>query len=329
MKLTSTSVIFSFIVIAFISINNYKISQAEDRFYYERYYKKVLEKSTEDASNELKKKAVLDIQGLISEAEIEPSEIFETFFRSFSMNVGLEAEENYLNLSKNFPVLAIIEEDGITLSTYKEYSADGNSYINRIIKNKMKFYHYDNDVMYYPRISGEVTCIYFENGNWIEETGTVEELLNTPLRTKKLNFLEEEDIEKKLKNIISEQISEVISEEIYNHRISLKESQRAIDFFVPGETDDLIKSIKGPTFIAIMQGYKPFDKTGAPKSLSINSISLSRLEIQSSDFFVGFIKNNIKYYTSADNKKYYEGSSVEAFTSEQEAVKSGYFKWIE
>ncbi len=327
MKLTNIAIIFALITAVFFGIDNHRMSQIEDMEYVDRYYKKVLQNASEDAASTLKKRAMLNSQGLISSSEIEPEEVFNTFFRSFSLSLGIGGREEVLEIYKYFPVIAIIEDDGIILNSYKEYTVGENTYINRVIKPKLNFHFINDGVVYYPKLSGKVTCLYYESGVWREDTGYPEELIKTPFKKNELTFLKRPNIDVEIKKIIAGQISDIISEEITTHKKAIKNSLNGFDFYIPPETDGLTRAISGPTFIAIMQGYRPFDKSNYLNERVIDSIGLSRLEVANSDFYIGFLENGIRYYTKASEAEGHLDNRIEAFTSEIAAVKAGYYKW--
>lgn len=321
MKLTSIAVVFAMIVAAVFSISSYRISQLEKSSYVDRYYKKALENAASSAASTLKKRAAIYAGGIVAQSEVEPKQVFDTFLKSFAMSIGRESEKDLLDLQKYFPVLAIIEDDGIVLSSYREYESNGDHYSKRLISSKLAFSFEDNGTIYYPKLSGKIGCLYLENGNWVEENGSVESINSNPYREKRFEFLERADAHKEIKNRISQQISELISEEISRHRLETKLGTQSYDFYLPPNTNDLVKSIEAPTILAIMQGLS------TDAGISTDCVSLNRLEVSMSDFYAGFVMNGVKYYAKDGDSILQENELIEAFSSQRAAVKAGYYKW--
>lgn len=321
MKLIKLSLIAVLLLACLLGIQNYKISEIENRGYVMAYYRRLLDHAAEDACNKLKKSVSVVENGLITETEIRPEEVFDEFFKSLSLGLNLRTKEDGLYLESHFPILAIIEDDGIVLSSIRDYEEEGYSYRSRVIMPKIPFYYSDGDIVYFPKLSGEVEAVYREDGSWKRECGKPDFLTQLPYRTKELKFLEDPDVEKKLKGIISEQLSSVLSLELERLIALNKEYGLSYDFYIPAETSEVAKKIDEASFIAFLQGYRP---KGGEK---IDLVCRQRLDIKKSDFYVGFIINGIKYYSREGSKLPPSVEILEAFSSELEAVKAGYYKY--
>lgn len=321
MKLINLSLIIVLVLACLLGIHNFKISEIENDRYVEAYYSRQLDRAAEDACNKLKKSVSVVENGLFTEAEIRPEEIFNEFFKSLSLSLNLDSNEDRLYLESHFPILALIEEDGIVLSSIRDYEEDGYQYRSRIIMPKIPFYFIDEDIVYFPKLSGEVEVVYREDGVWKKEYGKPSFLTELAYRTKELNFLKQPDIDKKLRLIIAGQISDVISLELERLIKQGEEARENYDFYLPSETDEIAKQIDEASLIAFMQGYRPSGKK------KIDLVCRQRLDIKKSDFFVGFVLNGIKYYTRDGDKAAESQEIVEAFSNEIDAVKAGYHRY--
>lgn len=321
MKLINLSLIIVLVLASILGIHNFKMSELENQNYVEGYYKRQLSNSALDACSRLKRSVSLAEEGLITDTEIRHEEVFSEFFKSLSLGLNLSTDEDRIYLESHFPILAIIEDDGIVLSSIRAYEEDGYQYRSRIIMPKIPFYFTDADIVYLPKLSGEVEAVYLEDGSWRREYGRPGFLLSLPHRTKELDFLKQTDIDKKLKKIISEQISDVISLELERLITINREEGLTYDFYIPSETNEIAKSIDEASFLAFMQGYRPNGRN------PLDLICRQRLDIKRSDFYVGFIEGGVKYYTREGEELPSSIEILEAFSNEVEAVKAGYYPY--
>lgn len=321
MKPISAALIFLIIYAAISGITNYKISVEEDRIYCEIYANKIVESALFDAAFKLKKSAHIERGGIVSESEIDHKEIFETFIEQLARGLDMNSDEEKIALARRIPVLAIIEDDGIILYSLKKYEKDGFTYEERILMPKMSFYLEDDDVVYFPKISGEVAAVYKENGAWMEETASIEDLINRPFRTKELDFLKRTDAGKILRKTISEQISDIISSELANFSDIFRDGRGGYDYYLPPETNEIADKIDGPSILVLIQGlkFKSFD--------DINIVSSLRLDVSDSDFYVGFKIDGIKYYAKESDDLPEGTRLIEAFSSKIQAIKAGYYSY--
>lgn len=321
MKLTNLSLIIALVFACLLGIHNMKISEIENRRFVDSYYSRQLKNAAEDAASKLKKSISLNESGLFTEAEIRPEEIFSEFFKVLSYSLNLKTDEDRIHLQAHFPILAIIEDDGMVLSSIQSYEDKGYHYSERIIMPKIPFYFEDDGIIYYPKLSGEIELIYKEEDVWKKEYGTPAMLLSLPYRTKRLRFLEANDIDQKLRKIIAEQISDIISLELKRLIELTGNNREGYDFYLPPNTNEIASQIEEASLIAFMQGYRP----GGGRD--INIICKQRLDIKKSDFFVGFELSGVKYYSREGAPIPDNIEILEAFSNEIEAVKAGYYKY--
>lgn len=323
MKLINLSLITALVFGVLFGIHNFKISELENNQYITDYYKTQIENAAEDASYKLKTSVSIVENGLFTETEIRHEEIFDEFFKLLSLSLNLNTEEEISILKNHFPILAIVEEDGIVFSSIRVYEEEGYHYKKRIVMPKTPFYFEDKGVFYFPRLSGEVEVLYLDEGIWKEEIGTPDYLLSIPDRSVKLEFLEQPEIEKKLKTIIAEQISEKISLELERLNKTTGDELKSYDFYLPAETYTLAEKIQSASFVSFLQGYRLNGTYDIDLSIS------QRLRIESSDFFVGFEMNGVKYYCREDYSLPEGTELIEAFSNEIEAAKAGYYEYGE
>ncbi len=321
MNINKIAVIFTIISASLLSIHSYKIKEIEYDKYLSIYYNRILENASDDASFKLLNSKKIYSDKIAIDSDINPNEVFESFFKSLALSLGKYSEEDIEELKKYFPLLCVIENDGIVLNSFRNISQGGNSYSKRITMPKMNFYFVDDNIIYYPSLNGELTVIYKYKGKFIEESGYPEKLLKRPNRSVELKFLKQANIEKILKEKIFKQISKLISYEIERHENEMQKSGFKYDFYLPKEYEELDSYISSSSFMAIMQGY-PINKK---KHCNINNIS--KIGLTKSKFYLGFIENGIKYYSDDKNPEIQNKNFIEAFSNEESALKSGYFKW--
>lgn len=319
MRLTSFSVIFAIILAMIFSVSGFEIRRLKQAEYLEIYNKKILEHASSDACSTLKKSALVYGGSIVVSSEIEAENVFESFFKSLSLSLGISDKGEKENLKKYFPLLCIIENNGITLSSYVEIKNSEGIFLKRVILPKFRFFIEDDGTLYYPTLSGEVTAVYEENGTLREESGTPQNLLERGGRDKDLSLLKQENVEELLYHQIQEQIVMLINEEIERHEIEMAKQGLYYDFSLPNKVLDNSFEITSPCFLVIMQGY--------PLSLGkrSNTMNITKMDIREQGFFAGFIENGVKYYLPLSDPHLKSKELLEAFTDEFSALKSGYY----
>ncbi len=321
MKLTSFSVIFAIIASVILSFNAYKIRTLKNDEYLEIYNKKIIEQASSDATSTLKKSAEIYGGSIITSSELNPELVFNSFFKSLCLSLSIYSDYEKEDIKKYFPLLCLIENDGISLSSYVEIKNSDGVFAKRILMPKYRFFFEDNGIIYYPSLSGEITVLYEENGLLKEESGKPKDLLNRVNRTVDLDFLKESNIEELIHYKIQEQISMLISEEIERHENEMAKLGFHYDFFLPKEYENNAFEINSPCFIAIMQGYP------LGKNKRSNTMNICKMDIKNQGFYAGFIENGIRYYLSVSDDRIKDKTLIEAFTDEFSALKAGYYKY--
>ncbi len=321
MRLTSFSIIFSIIFALMLTFTSYQIKELKYNEYLEIYNKKIIEHASSDACSTLKKSAQIYGGTIITNSEIDANVVFDTFFKSMSLSLSRVSNYDKEELKKYFPLLCVIENNGITLSSYVEIKNNEGVFQKRIMMPKYRFFFEYDDIIYYPCLNGELTVLYNENGLLKEESGSPKELLNRPDRTVDLTFLKQSNVEELIQFKIQEQISKLITEEIERHEIEMAKLGLHYDFFLPKEYDNNAYALKSPCFMTIMQGYP------LSQSKKANTMNIYKMDIKDQGFYAGFIENGVKYYTSVNNPTLDNKTLIEAFTNELSALKAGYYKY--
>ncbi len=321
MRLTSFAVIFAIIFAVIFSMINFEMRELEENAYLEIYNKKIIEHATNDATFNLKKSAEIYGNSIITSSEIDEKLIFDSFFKSMALSMGMNSDYDIEILKRYFPLVCLVENDGIVLSSYVEIKNEDGVFLKRIIMPKYRFYFADESIIYYPCLNGEITALYYEDGILKEENGCPENLVNRPNRTVKLSYLEQDDIKEIMKEKIRLQISSLISEEIERHENEMSKLGLHYDFFLPKEYEENSFAINSPCLIVLMQGY-PLNQR-----VKSNTMNICKMDITQSDFYFAFIENGVRYYMSNSNPEVEDKEIIEAFTDEMSAVKAGYFKY--
>ncbi len=321
MRLTSFAVIFAIIASIILSFNTYRIREFKDDEYLEIYNKKIIEQASSDATSTLKKSAEIYGGSISTSSDLDPELVFKSFFKSLCLSLSIYSDYEKEDVKKYFPLLCLVENDGITLSSYVEIKNSEGVFAKRIIMPKYRFFFEHDGIVYYPTLSGEVTVLYEEDGLLKEESGKPNELVNRINRTVDLDFLTESNIEELIHYKIQEQISMLISEEIERHENEMAKLGFHYDFFLPKEYENNAFEINSPCFIAIMQGYP------LSKNKRSNTMNICKMDIKNQGFYAGFIEDGIRYYLSASDDRINDKTLIEAFTDEFSALKAGYYKY--
>ncbi len=321
MRLTSFAVISSLIAYLILSTSSYQLRDLEYREYLEIYNKRIIEQASSDARSTLKKSAEIYGGSIVTSSDIDAKLIVDTFLKSMNSSLGNQSDYAKEDLKKYFPLLCVIENDGITLSSYIEIKNSEGVFQKRILTPKYRFFMIDKDIIYYPTLSGELTMLYDEDGLLIEESGTIDDLINRPNRKTVCPLLKKENIKEIFQDSIRKQISSLITEEIERHEREMAKRGFYYDFYLPKYFEESTFHINSPCFIVIMQGYP------LGKNLRSNTVNICKMDIKNQGFYGGFIENGIKYYMPASNSNINNKTLIEAFTNEFSALKAGYYKY--
>lgn len=321
MKLSSLTVLFSLIVATIFLGTEFKMRELKRNEYLEIYNRKILEHASGDACTSLKSSAEIYGGSIATSSEIDANLVFDTFFKSMNLSLGIHSDAAKEDIKKYFPLLCVIENDGVTLSSYIEVNSADGVFAKRVVLPKYRFYLEHHGILYYPTLSGEVTVVYSEDGLLKEESGTPERLLQRPGRTIEPEFLKEPNVNALMQAVIREQISQLISEEIERHEREMAKLGLRYDFFLPEGYDSALE-VNSPCFIALMQGYPLY---GSGKAC--NTMNLTKFDIDLQGFYGGFVEDGVKYYLPLSDPKASGKSLTEAFTDEFSALRSGYYKY--
>lgn len=149
MKLTDFALIFVGITLPIIIIVYVNVSftiKAEEQ---EMYYKRIINTALNDASDQMKEVENSDAEIDYGYSGTENSKIsvntqvaVDTFFNSLYNNFGIKGSEYAESYIKYFiPAIAIIDYNGVQVSSIEEFEKDGQTVIDHAVKPK-KYYTY-------------------------------------------------------------------------------------------------------------------------------------------------------------------------------------------
>lgn len=149
MKITDFALIFVGVtlpIIITVYINVSFTIKAEEQ---EMYYKKIINSALNDASNQMKevensdKEIDYGYSGEINNKVSVNSQIAcDTFFNSLYNNFGIKGNENAQNYLQYFiPAIAIIDYNGVQVSSIESFNENGQEVIKHVLKPK-KYYTY-------------------------------------------------------------------------------------------------------------------------------------------------------------------------------------------
>ena len=149
MKITDFALIFVGVtlpIIITVYINVSFTIKAEEQ---EMYYKKIINSALNDASNQMKevensdKEIDYGYSGEINNKVSVNSQIAcDTFFNSLYNNFGIKGNENAQNYLQYFiPAVAIIDYNGVQVSSIESFNENGQEVIKHVLKPK-KYYTY-------------------------------------------------------------------------------------------------------------------------------------------------------------------------------------------
>ncbi len=321
MRLNNISVIFALIFSVVFSMINFEIRELNRNEYLEIYNKKLIEHASNDATFVLKKSAEIYGNSIIIDSKVDAKLVFDSFFKSLTIQMGKNSKSDIEKLKKYFPLLCLVENDGIVLSSYIEIKNDDGVFIKRMIFPKFKFFIENKGIIYYPCLNGEVTVLYEEDNVLKEESGYPEDLLARGGRAISLSYLEQDNIQEIINEEIRLQISNLLTEEIERHEKEMAKMGMHYDFFLPEKYTEDSFYIDSPCLITLMQGYPLSPRTKS------NTMNICKMDIKKSDFYSGFIENGIRYYLPNSDPSLNAKTVIEAFSNEISAVKAGYFKY--
>lgn len=182
MKLTDLALIFIGVTLPVIIIVYVNVSFTIKAQEQEMYYKKIISAAVQDAANQMKEvenddKSIdygysgLEDKKVSINAQIAKETFFKTLYNSLGIT-GNEAAERYLQTF--VPCLAIIDYNGVYISSEETYTKSGEKVTEHVVKPK-KYYTYS---YYIVKESGNYKMVdvdsYTSGDGNIESTHTVE-----------------------------------------------------------------------------------------------------------------------------------------------------------
>lgn len=154
MKITDLSLIFIAVILPMIIVVYVNVSFTIKAQEQEIYYKKIIDVASEDASNKMKEVENSDITVDYGYSGTENNKIsvnaqvaVDTFLNNLYNNFGIsgnKAAQRYLQLF--VPAMAIIDYNGVQISSIEEYSDNGNTVMEHALKPKVA-YSYDYTIV--------------------------------------------------------------------------------------------------------------------------------------------------------------------------------------
>ncbi len=154
MKITDLGLVFSAVILPMIIILYVNISFTIKAQEQEIYYKKLINIASQDASDQMKQVENEDItvdygySGSDNEKiSVNAQVAVDTFLNNLYNNFGVSGNttaERYLQLF--VPAMAIIDYNGVQISSLEEYKKNGNSVIEHVLKPKT-YYSYDYTIV--------------------------------------------------------------------------------------------------------------------------------------------------------------------------------------
>ena len=149
MKITDLALIFiaiSLPIIIVVYVNVSYTIKAEEQ---EIYYKKIINSAVNDAANQMKEVESIDPEidygysgTQNNKVSINANIAIETFFRSLYNNFGIIGNDSAEHFLQTFiPAVAIIDYNGVYISSQENYSDNGTQKIEHVLKPK-KYYTY-------------------------------------------------------------------------------------------------------------------------------------------------------------------------------------------
>lgn len=204
MKITDFALIFIGITLPIIIVVYVNVSftiKAEEQ---EMYYNKLITSAIEDATAAMKEVENTDKTidyGYSGEQDkkvsINPEIAKNTFFNSLYNNFGIkgnDAAEKYLQLF--VPAMAIIDYNGVYISSIEEYNKDGSTVIEHTVKPK-KYYTYSYYIVKQKNDYSIVSVDDYKSGT-IHSLHTIEFTMDDYVTHRGVVYNSSENIEKEL-----------------------------------------------------------------------------------------------------------------------------------
>lgn len=154
MKITDFALIFIGVALPIIIIVYVNVSftiKAEEQ---EMYYQKLIDSAIQDATVAMKEVENEDSEidyGYSGEEDkkvsVNTQVAVDTFFKSFYNNLGIkgnDAAEKYIQLF--VPVIAVVDYNGVQISSIENYTKNGVSYLEHKVKPK-RYYTISYDIV--------------------------------------------------------------------------------------------------------------------------------------------------------------------------------------
>ncbi len=281
----------------------------------------VSEETREDLTNASfdAMQAVTLIDGKAFSTTAQRSEALDTFYRSLAASYGFVADggEHETVLTSRIPFVALIDTDGVYVTTSKEYRSWGADNAQTYKTTPITTYsesYLINSHQYIVQFKLDNTAVIYKDGEKIGD-GTYKELVKhldhsvvtdfnsvSKILTSKKAFLEEKQIV--ITNVVSRAVENYINEYIASNNTKLNSSKTGYNthgtsyrVVIPlSHESDFANALSSPTIISFYQGDQI--QTGDTYTMSV---ALAGGELGISD----------KYYITKEGNTYYYHSSTE------------------
>lgn len=161
MKITDLSLVYVAVILPIIIIVYVNVSFTIKAKEQEIYYKKLIEVAASDASNQMKQVENNDptvdygYSGeLNNKISVNAQVAVDTFLKNLYNNFGIKdniSAQRYLQLY--VPAIAVIDYNGVQISSIETYTKDGEEVTEHVVKPKV-YYTYDYTIVRDPTVGG-------------------------------------------------------------------------------------------------------------------------------------------------------------------------------
>jgi hypothetical protein len=318
MKITDFAVAFATIMLPVLFLLQWKEEGFVKANELMHQYDIALTNAVNDAAHHMRLTSEADYErgyGTFNYTHVDKEEALESFFRTLSINFGVEDSISRDVLSRYVPAVGIIDYDGLNLNVYKKFkNSEGNNVWERMWLPEIPFMYNDPDgnIIKFS-VDDYVTVFDQTTQQWVEGSRVeVAPRVTIPLLTAD-NF---ETIQRQtIVNTLQENLAYYINE----HNTYVKGLDINYVFALPTiPQEDWNNSVKDISFFSFVQGV-PLERSDA----TFNNYSFAGSRITNSIEIYGSTVNGKKvYYRETCGFTY---PIEEVFTSESQAAKKGYF----
>lgn len=318
MKPISTSVVFIILALSIFFIEDVRLKTHEEELYTKKYVKTILENAAEDAAIVLKSSSqVYRVNRNVLE-DIDEKKVFDTFLRRLASNFNVYSETEIERFNRYVPFMMIVLEDGYYVSQLEKIEKKGGEYLKRTITPFKRYCIEADGVYYFLSLSGNITALYrLNNEEYSELSAPKDEFFHLVKEGRTFSYIKGVESEK----FILARLSEDVKKCIGSYNAKMKKYGKTLDLDYKSIYNSVGKSKHGPCMV--------FAFSGLDSKMSTDVIMSSSFKLKKNEQYFGFILNGIRYYARKDVLKNLNAPEKDIFSSEFEAAKNGYFKYLD